>query len=96
MHNIPIVNWDHLPNWKPKPGDWIIYNNLFSQWYGIILKIEGNNLKIRYDGLMILLVQETKEKIKTINTNKIKNSKNGKYTIIRNNPNSTMPLWFLA
>jgi hypothetical protein len=96
MNSVPIVNWDYIANWKPRHGDWIIYNGFFSQWCGVIIGVDAEYVSVRYDGLMILLVQGTKEKIRKININSIKYSKGGKYTILRHLSNAAMPLWFLA
>ena len=95
--NIDAVYWIDLNKWVSKPGDWIIYNGFFFSWYGFVIGMdEKKNVIIRYSGLPILLVTNTKEKMKKIHFNKIRYSKGGKFSIFRVEPKSSLPLWFLG
>jgi hypothetical protein len=98
MHELEYCYKKSILSYYPSIGDMIIWSGWFSTWYGFLKYTkEKETCVCVFSALPLLLVadDDSYKHIKELKLNDIKNSKNGRFTIIRNSQENDFPIWFI-
>lgn len=94
----PACLTSSILTYKPLYGDHLIWSGWFSTWHGFLIDFKNpNDCVFIVAGLPILLANRdgTGKSIKRLNLDDIRNSKGGKFAIIRHNHENSLPTWYL-
>lgn len=96
MNDIPLpYTVESILNYKPMYGDYLIWSRWFSAWHGYLIDMQDKELHFIMAGVPILLLSDNQsaKSIIKININDIRNSKGGKYSIVR--PSNNEMKWYV-
>lgn len=85
-------------SYYPSVGDLLIWSGWFSTWYGFLEESKQKETCVFvFSALPILLVSDDKSlrHIREIKLKDLRNSKNGKFAILRNSSEYEKPIWFI-
>ena len=97
----PLAQYRPRSQYIPQYGDYIVWSRWFSCWHGIV-KFYDNNIDevhIIFAGVPFLLFtmseQQQDAETKKIKLSELRDSKNGKYAILRHDPNANANIWYI-
>lgn len=94
----PVTSYSILM-YQPIFGDYIIWSRWFSTWHGFLLEYDVKSEKLSFlmAGTPFLLVSNSSisKSIVKLDLSKIRNSKSGKYAIIRHVPEQNKVCWYV-
>lgn len=85
--------------YQPVFNDYIIWSKLFATWHGFLFEYDTKSEMLSFimAGTPALLVStsSSNKSVVKINLNDIRNSKGGKYTIVRQAPEENRAIWYV-
>jgi len=93
----PACFTESILKYQPIYGDYLIYSKWFSTWHGFLFEVQKNDLTFMIAGLPVFLADRNGkgQKTITIDLNKIRNSKGGKFAIVRFERDKELPIWYV-
>ena len=94
----PACHTSSILTYKPLYGDHLIWSGWFSTWHGFLVDFKTpDDCTFMVAGLPILLANQdgSTKSMKVISLQEIRNSKGGKFAIIRHSNEHGLPTWYL-
>jgi len=84
--------------YQPMFGDYLVWSKWFSTWHGFLIEFDNKDVTtFIMAGLPSLLVSQisSSKSIVKLNLTNIRNSKGGKFAIIRHSPEQNRMIWYV-
>jgi len=94
----PACHTSTILTYQPLYGDHLIWSRWFSTWHGFLIDFKNpDDCTFVVAGLPLFLVNQDGlgKSIKRISLNQIRNSKGGKFAIIRHLNEHSLPIWYV-
>jgi hypothetical protein len=93
----PACYTQSILQYQPVYGDYLIWSKWFSTWHGFLYEQKDSTLTFMMAGLPVFLTNKSGRGQKSImlDLNKIRNSKGGKFAVIRYERDKGLPIWYV-
>jgi hypothetical protein len=94
----PACHTQSILTYVPLYGDYLVWSKWFSTWHGFLIDYrQPSDCTFMIAGLPALLVRTDGigKSIQKLNLEELRNSRGGRFTIIRHSHEHSLPIWFV-